>query len=75
MDWLSGVVKNLLANAEGTDFPSGLGRSPGAGHGHPLQNSCLGNPIDRGAWRVTVQEVEHNLETKTITICNNMAGP
>ena len=28
----------------------GLGRSPGEGNGNPLQYSCLGNPIDRGAW-------------------------
>ena len=28
----------------------GLGRSPGGGHGNPFQYSCLGNPMDRGAW-------------------------
>ena len=28
------------------------GRSPGGGHGNPLQYSCLENPIDRGVWRV-----------------------
>ena len=28
----------------------GLGRSPGEGNGNPLQYSCLGNPMDRGAW-------------------------
>ena len=32
----------------------GLGRSPGGGHGHPLQYSCLENPMDRGAWCTTV---------------------
>ena len=32
----------------------GLGRSLGAGNGNPLQDSCLGSPIDRGAWRATV---------------------
>ena len=32
----------------------GLGRSPGGGNGNPLQYSCLGNPMDRGAWQVTV---------------------
>ena len=32
----------------------GLGRSPGGGHGSPLQSSCLENPMDRGAWRATV---------------------
>ena len=28
--------------------------SPGVGNGNPLQYSCLGNPMDRGAWRATV---------------------
>ena len=32
----------------------GSGRSPGGGHGNPLQYSCLKNPIDRRAWRATV---------------------
>ena len=32
----------------------GSRRSPGGGHGNPLQYSCLENPLDRGAWRVTV---------------------
>ena len=35
----------------------GLGRSPGEGHGYPLQYSCLENPMDRGAWRATVHGV------------------
>ena len=35
----------------------GLGRSPGEGNGNPLQNSCLDNPMDRGAWRATVHGV------------------
>ena len=34
----------------------GWGRSPGGGRGNPLQCSCLENPTDRGAWRVTVHE-------------------
>ena len=32
----------------------GLGRSPGGGHGNPLQYSCLENPVDRGSWWATV---------------------
>ena len=32
----------------------GLGRSPGEGHGNPLQYSCLENPVDQGAWWTTV---------------------
>ena len=35
----------------------GLGRSPGEGHGNPLQYSCLRNPLERGAWWVTVHRV------------------
>ena len=31
----------------------GSGRSPGEGHGNPLQYSCLGNPMDTGAWQAT----------------------
>ena len=31
----------------------GLGRSPGGGHGNPLQYTCMENPMDRGAWRAT----------------------
>ena len=35
----------------------GLGRSPGGGHGNPLQYSCLENPTDRAAWQATVNGV------------------
>ena len=35
------------------DVIPGSGRSPGGGHGKPLQYSCLENPMDRGAWRAT----------------------
>ena len=35
----------------------GLGRSPGEGNGNLLQYSCLGSPMDRGAWRATVHKV------------------
>ena len=54
------VVKNPPANAgDARDRGSipGSGRSPGGGHGNPLQYSCLENPIDRGAWWATVQRV------------------
>ena len=59
------MVKNLLANARNIrdvcSIPSS-GRSPGEGHGHSLQYSCLENPMDRGTWQVMVQRV-----TKTET--------
>ena len=38
----------------------GLGRSPGGGHGNPLQYSCLENPMDRGAWQDTVHRAEQS---------------
>ena len=41
----------------------GAGRSPGEGDGHPLQCSCLGNPMDRGSWRATVLEVPKESDT------------
>ena len=37
-------------NARDLGSITGLGRSPGEGNGHPLQYSCLENPMDRGAW-------------------------
>ena len=43
------VVKNPSANAGDSGLIPGLERSPGGGNGSPLQGSCLGNPIDRGA--------------------------
>ena len=43
----------------------GSGRSPGKGHGNPLQYSCLENPMDRGAWRATVHGVAKSLTAHT----------
>jgi len=51
------VVKNLPVNAGDTGLSSGSGRSPGEGNGNTLQYSCLGNPMDRGAWQATVHGV------------------
>ena len=54
------VVKSTPANAGNARDPGlipGSGRSPGKGNGNPLQYSCLENPMDRGAWWVTIQEV------------------
>jgi len=48
------VVKNPPANARDMGSVPGLGRSLGEGNGSPLQYSCLGNPIDRGAWWATI---------------------
>ena len=54
------VVKKLPANAgdaRDTGLIPWLGRSPGVGHGNPLQHSCLENPLERGAWWATVHGV------------------
>ena len=51
------VVKNLPANAGDIGFISGCGKIPGEGNGNPLQYSCLGNPMDREAWRATAHGV------------------
>ena len=50
-------VKNLPASAGDLGSIPGWGRSPGGGHGNPLQCSCLENPMDRGAWRAAVHGV------------------
>ena len=54
------MVKNLSADAGDlgdTSSIPGWGRSPGEGNGNPLQYSCLENPMDRGAWWVTVHRI------------------
>ena len=61
MDFPGGAsAKKLPANAGDIRDVGSLpewGRSPGGGHGNPLQFSCLENPTDRGAWWVTVHGV------------------
>ena len=44
------VVKNSPANSRDVCLIPGLGRSPEEGNGNPLQYSCLGNVMDKGAW-------------------------
>ena len=78
--WASQVVqvaKNPPANkGDVRDMGSvpGLGRSPGGGHGNPLQYSCLENPKDRGAWRARAmgsQRVGHDWShSEHTSICN-----
>ena len=53
--WLSS--KESSCNAGDVGSIPGLGRSPGGGNGNPLQYSCLGNPMDTGAWWATVHGV------------------
>ena len=62
------VVKNLPSNAGAADAGSvpGSGRAPEERNSNPLQYSCLGNPVGRGAWQATVHGVakRHDLATK-----------
>ena len=51
------VVNNQLANAGDAGLISGSRRSPVEGNGNPLEYSCLGNLMDRGAWWATVHRV------------------
>ena len=51
------VVKNPPANAGDMGLSPGSGRFPGEGNDNPLEYSCLGSPMDRGAWRATVHRV------------------
>ena len=51
------VGGQLPINAGDTGLIPGWGRSPGEGHGNPLQYSCPKNPMDRGSWRTTVQRL------------------
>ena len=62
------VVTKLPINAGDVGSIPGSGRFPGEGNGNPFQFYCLGNPMDRGAWHVTVhgvtKSVEHDLTSK-----------
>ena len=57
------LVRHLPANAGDTRLIPGSGTSPGEGHGNPLLYSCLGNPMNRGAWWATVHWVTKELDT------------
>ena len=57
------AMAQLLASAGDEGSVPGLGRSPGEGNGYLLQYSCLGNPMDRGAWLATAPGVAKELDT------------
>ena len=72
------MVRNPPANAgdiRDVGLIPTLGRSPGGGHGNPLQYCCLENPLERGAWWATVQgvaRVRHDLVTKSPPLPPNL---
>ena len=61
------VVKKPPANVgdiKDMGLIAGLGRSPGGGHGNPLQYSCLENPTDRGAWAMAHRVTKSRTQLK-----------
>ena len=84
------VVKKPPANAgdiRDAGLIPGSGRSPGGGHGNPLQYSCLENPMDRGTWWAAVHKVAksrtllkhlsmrtHGRAHKTEKVCRAVSG-
>ena len=67
--WLSS--KESTCNAGDMGLIPGSERAPGEENGYSLQYSCLGNPMDREAWRATVHgvsRVRHNLVTKPLPL-------
>ena len=63
------MVKNLPANSGDMGSILGLGRSPEERNGTPLQYSCLGNPMDRGAWRAAAHRVTELDMTEHTHMC------
>ena len=55
------MVNNLSANTGDEGSIPGLGRSPGEGNGNSLQYPCLGNSMDRGAWKAIAHKVTKRL--------------
>ena len=53
----------------------GLGRSPGGGHGNPLQYSCLENPMHRGAWWATAHRSQLDMTEATERIHTQVFSP
>ena len=66
--WLSG--REPTCQAGDTGLILGSGRSSREGNGNPLQYSCLGNSLDRGAWRAT----GHGVTESDTTACPNHHG-
>ena len=68
------VVKNPPASGGDVGFIPGSGRSPGGGNGSPLQYSCLGSPMGRGAWQETVHGVVESDTAKRLNTNNKVCS-
>ena len=70
--------KVSILNAGDLGSIPGSGRSPGEGHGNPLQYSCLENPMDRGAWWATIHGVAKSRTldmTEKLTLSSEVSAP
>ena len=73
-EWLSGKESaGNAGDARDTGLIPGSGKSPGGGHGYPLQDSCLGNSMDRGAWQATVRGVAE-WDTERLSVHTSLMG-
>ena len=66
MDFPDVTGKNLLSNGGYAGWITGPGRSPGEENNNPLQYSCLGNPMDKGAWQTAV----HGSQNSWTQLCD-----
>ena len=67
----SSVSKESACSAGDPGSIPGSGRSPGEGNSNPLQDSCLENPMNEGAWQAAVHRVtKSQTRLKQLTLCN-----
>ena len=66
--------KQSACNAGDLGSVPGLGSSPGEGNGNPLQYTCLGNPMDRGAWQAIAHGVANSQTWLTNSLGNKRGG-
>ena len=69
------VVKDPPANAGHAVLIPGLGTSPGERNGNPLQYSCLGSPMDRGAWQATIYGVSSDMIVQLSEYTYDLTNP